>query len=163
MPKTISVVYKVFICFSLFACNDKVPQSQEISGVSEERSDTATLVRLAIRTAIYHGNLPGIEAVIKNDSVFVTSDSSYFQFIPRVLDTLNFKIVSQSEICSLLSKDSSRNYLYIRALERIDSSYYISIQNLNCKPYGGGGAIGIYLSKINDSIVVKSHTSSSIN
>ena len=165
MSVTKGITYHIFVCCLLIACNNKTPQSEKINTISVQRSDTATLLQLAIKTAFYHGNLPGVESLTENDSILVTSDPSYFKFIPQMLDTLNFKIVNQNDVCSLLNKDLSKqsDYLYIRTIERTDSNYYISIQNLNCKPYGGGGAIGIYFSKTTDSFIVKNHTSSSIN
>lgn len=165
MLLTKSAIYQVFLCCLLIACNNEGPQFQQGNDTTVQGNDTATLFKLAIKTAFYHGNLPGAESLANNDSILITSDSSYFKFIPSRFDTLNFKIVNRNDVRSLLNRDFSRqsNYLYIRTIEKTDSNYYISIENLNCKPYGGGGAIGIYVVKVNDSLIVKKHTSSSIN
>jgi hypothetical protein len=152
----IKILLNFFIFSALLCCNNKSFQRKE-------QNDTTMLFHIALKTAFYHGILPGIESLRKTDSIVITGDSSYLKLIPNTVDTFNFKIVDQKNVCSFLNDSTKNNYLFIQGLEKLDSTYYLNIQNLSCKKFAGGGSIGLYLLKVGDSFIVKNHTSSSIN
>ena len=145
----------------------KSPNAKSI----QPKSDTTKVLELAIRTAFYHQNLPGMDPLFYpyhfKDSILFSTDSLSLTTLPISLDSINFKILTSKQICTMIKADSSiselPNYLYLRAFEKSDTGYYVSVQSLSCLPYGGGGSIGIYISKDKDSFVVKYKTSSSIN
>jgi hypothetical protein len=134
-------------------------------------NDTIKVLELAIRTAFYHENLPDIDPLKQQyhfkDSILFTSDSLPLSALPQSIDTINFKILLHNQICSIIKADSILsqlpNYLYIRTFKKTDTGYYISIQSLSCLPFGGGGTIGIYITKEKDAFIVKNKMSSSIN
>lgn len=135
------------------------------------KNDTTEVLNLALRTAFYHENLPGISPLKRNylfkDSILFTSDSIPLSALPSNIDTLNFKILDHNQICLSIRSDSGKqersNYLFIRAFEKRNEEYYVSIQSLSCFPYGGGGSIGIHIIKEKSSFFVKDKMSSSIN
>ena len=154
----------LYFLIGLLSCNS--PKAKVIL----VDSDTAKVLKLAIRTAFYHDNLPDISALKRkyrfNDSILFTTESLPLSILPGSVDTLRFKIFSRNQIFSLIKNDSIENlphYLYLRSFEKNDTAYYVSLQNLSCLPFGGGGAIGIYIAKENESFVVKRKMSSSIN
>jgi hypothetical protein len=156
-------LYIMLIC--LLSCNSPKPE------VIQSKNDTAKVLELAIRTAFYHEQLPEISPLKKefhfNDSILFTTGSLPLTALPSSIDSINFKILSRNQICSIIKADSNisepPNYLYINTFEKSDTGYYVSIQSLSCLPYGGGGSIGIYISKDKDSFFVKKRMSSSIN
>jgi hypothetical protein len=101
------------------------------------------------------------------DSILLTSDSLPLFFLPKSVDSIKFKILSKKRICSLfaIENDLSKvpNYLYINTFEKNDTGYYVSLESLICFPFSGGGKIGIYITKVKDSFIVKEQMSSSIN
>jgi hypothetical protein len=137
----------------------------------QQKSDTAKVLELAIRTAFYHQNLPDLASLKKpyhfKDSILFTSDSLALSNLPQTIDSIKFKILPKNQIFSLIQTESDLNklpnYLYVGAFERNDTGFYVNLKSLGCLPFSGGGSIGIYIKKENDSIVVKSISSSSIN
>ena len=153
------------LVFILVSCKNSIAK------VVENQSDTSKVIELAIRTAFYHQNLPGISSLKKNyhfkDSILFTSDSLSLFFLPQSVDSINFKILPKRQICSLFTTEGDLNkvpnYLYIDTFEKSDTGYYVSLESLNCFPFSGGGKIGIYITKEKDSFIVKNKMSSSIN
>ena len=154
-----------FILFVLVSCKDSNEKA------IQPKSDTTIVIELALRTAFYHQNLPEMDPLFYpsqfKDSMLFTSDSLALVNLPSKIDSVFFKILTQSQICSIIRADSNMtkvpNYLYIRVFEKSDTGYYINIQSRSCLPFGGGGVIGIYIAKEKDSFIVKSKMSSSIN
>ena len=154
-----------FIFYTLASC------SESRNKINYPTSDTAKVLELAIRTAFYHHSLPEDNALAIpyhfHDSILFTSKSLPLNFLPNNIDSLNFKILPESEICSIISADSNishlPNYLIVAGFEKTDTGYIIQVGSFSCKKYGGGGIIGIYIAKRNDSFFVKYKGSSSIN
>ena len=159
-------IYIVFLMVVIFSC-----RSLDTQPTTKIKSDTAAVLELAIRTAFYHENLPSIDPLKKRyhfgDSILFSSGTLPLSILPKTIDSLNFKILSQKEIFLLVVTESNLskipNYLNIGAFEKSDSGYYVSVQSLNCLNFGGGGKIGIYITKQNDSFIVKRKMSSNIN
>ena len=153
------------LLYTLISCNE----SNTVS--ISPKDDTTRVIELALRTAFYHHNLPSIDPLSYpyhfKDSILFTSDNLPLHFLPQTLDSLNFKILSLDKICPMILADSKMektpNYLIVRNLEKSDTGYYVHLGSLSCRPYGGGGSIGIYIEKKKDSFIVKSKMSSSIN
>lgn len=147
--------------------------SCEISNakIKQTKNDTTKVLELALLTAFYHENLPGITALKYpyrfKDSILFTSDSLSLITLPLNIDTLKFKILTKTEILSMLYADSNMdklpNYLSVERFERSDTGYYVNILSLSSIHFGGGGSIGLYIAKVKDSFIVKSKMSSSIN
>lgn len=101
------------------------------------------------------------------DSILFTSDTLSLSVLPQNIDSINFKIISHSQICFLIRADSNMervpNFLTISSFEKSDTGYYVQIASKSCLPFGGGGIMGIYISKEKDSFIVKSKMTSSIN
>lgn len=139
------------------------------------QNDTVQVLELAIRTAFYHESLPEIDAVKKiyyfGDSILLTSDILPLSVLPKTVDSLKFKILGRKQICLFMQTESDLskipNFINIVAFEKTDSSYYVSIENLNCLGLGGlftgGGVIGMYIVKQKDSFRLIKKMSSSLN
>ena len=156
-----------FVITSIFSYQnvDKAP-------VAKIKSDTALVLDLAIRTAFHHENLPGIAALKKHyhfgDTILFSSDTVPLSILPKRVDSLKFKVLSRKEMVLLMQTESDLrripNFLNIEAFEKNDTGYYVSLESLNClASFDGGGKIGIYIAKKNDSFVVIKKMSSSIN
>jgi hypothetical protein len=134
------------------------------------KSDTTKVLELAVRTA-FQGFLPDVSAVkgkyYFKDSILFTSTSLTIDSLPKVVDTLKFKILSKEHLCTLIKNDSlsdnQPNYLSIQAFQKSDTGYYVQIASLSCLLYGGGGALGLYIAKQNDTFYIKDRIGTSIN
>ena len=139
--------------------------------VIQSKGDTTKVLELAIKTAFYNQNLPGMGPLFYSyhfkDSILFTTDSFSLTILPLSLDSFNFKVLPRKQICTMIKADSNisklPNYLYLGAFEKSDTGYYVSVQSRSCLPFGGGGSIGLYISKEKDTFIVKYKTSSSIN
>lgn len=152
------------LCVYLSACSEQnIP-------ISQSKSDTTQVIELAIRSAFY-GYLPDASAIkgkyYSNNSMLFTSKSLQLSSLPMQVDTLKFKILSEDEVCRIMKPGSLSethiNYLCLRSFEKSDTGYYVQLQSLNCFPYGGGGSLGLYISKVGDSFIIKSKMAVSIN
>ena len=161
-------VCKVFpfaLLISFIGCKKPNPK------VIQPKTDTARVIELALRTAFYHYNLPETYSLTLkyyfHDSILFTTRSLPLKYLPSNIDTLNFKILTREKIFSLIKSDTNvsnlPNYLCIGAFEKSDTGYFVNIQSLSCRPYGGGGTIRIYIVKNKDSFIVKNKMSTSIN
>lgn len=156
--------YSFNIVVLILSCNNKT------SVPAQPINDTTRAIKLAIRTAFYHENLPGISPLKKRygfeDSILTISHLP-LHYLPASVDTLNFKVISANALFRLFEKESDLrkipNYLSIERFEKNDSGYYINIKSVGYLPYSGGGSIGVYISELNDSLFVDHTTSSSIN
>jgi len=156
-------LYLIF--FTLISCHESKQK------LYYPKSDTAKVLELAIRTALYHHNLPGSDPLKYpyhfHDSILFTSEVLPLSLLPTNLDSLNFKVLSESEICSMIYADSNLphlpNYLMVSGFDKNDTGYVVHIGSFSCQPMGGGGAIGIYILKANDSFFVTHKGASSIN
>jgi hypothetical protein len=136
-----------------------------------EENDTTSVMKLALKTAFEGKKLPGIDPLRKvyyhGDSILFTSDILPLKLLPNTIDTLKFKVVTLQQITESVKTESDLsklpNYLNVRAFEKNDSGYYVSLQSLSNLNFGGGGQIGIYLEKRSHSFIVKKSLSSSIN
>lgn len=136
----------------------------------QPKSDTTRVIELAIRTA-FRGYLPDHDALKKKyyfkDSILFCSSSLPVAFIPPVVDSLKFKILSEEEVCNIMMSDSlsqkQANYLCLRSFEKSDTGYYLQLSSLSCFPFGGGGSLGLYISKQNDSFLITKKQAVSIN
>ena len=143
--------------------------SHEIT--QQQKSDTARIIEIALAEGILDRYMPSaspLEILYKfGDSILLTSKTLPLTVLPSNLNGRKFKIMTQEEICSIIRGDSSLdkvpNYLVIDHLEKNDSGYYVQVKSLSCRPFGGGGALGLYFKKVKDSLIVVERSSSSIN
>ena len=134
-------------------------------------NDTTSVIRFAIAEAFRDARLPEIEQLRRRyyfkNQILLTSDSLPLELLPGYVDTINFKVLSKEEICKMISADSLEqdhpNYLCVNNLMKNDSGYYLNIGSLSCVPFGGGGIMGIDISKRNDSFVVIHKGFSNVN
>ncbi len=138
--------------------------------IPDRANDTANVLQLALRTALFQHKLPDISSLFEGDyskdSVFVVVDSFPHRLLPPTLNAINFKFGSYREVTAQLRDKGiagKRNYLYICCFSKKDSVYSVSIQSRSCVPFGGGGATLIDIVKRGDSMMVHHYSSSSIN
>src|SRR5688500_17240340 len=78
--------------------NEPKIDNAEIPGIGAI-SDTTKLIKLAIETAFYRENLPGLSDLRKKqfskDSILFTSESLPLTLLPMSIDSLKFKIISR--------------------------------------------------------------------
>jgi len=149
----------------LFACQSNV------SVVVTQENDTTILLKTVINEGISNRYMPSASPLTYKykfgDSILLTSNALPLDILPSSVGHQKFKILLQSEICALLKKDSNLtqvpNYLLLNRFEKSDTGYYVQLQSLSCRYYGGGGSLGLYLKKERDSFVVINRSSSSIN
>ena len=160
------IVYIFFLVLIVTSCKHSATNQ-----IGQIKSDTILVLDLALRTAFYHGNLPGITPLKKHyhygDSILFSSDTLPLSILPKTSDTIKFKILSRKEIILLTQTENDvtkiPNYLNIGAFEKSDTGYYVRVESLNSLNFGGGGIIGIYIRKEQDSLVVIKIMSSNIN
>lgn len=118
--------------------------------LSSSDNDTTIAVEYAVRTAL-QSNRPefdSIRAKIKaRDTIFLTTDSLPLADLPEKIDSTTLKIMGHRELCADTQSTQSREYLYIRAFEKNDTGYYVSVQSLNCKIASNGEALGVFIAK----------------
>ena len=159
----IVIVYIILV--ELTAC------STERTKTIQPKNDTAMVLKLALKTAFYHQNLPGYSPLVRpyhfKDSILFSSNILPLTVLPTNLATINFKVLPENVIRLMIQKDSNLanppNYLFVRSFEKSDTGYYVNIESLSCQQFGGGGSIGINITKEKDSFFVKDKMSSSIN
>jgi hypothetical protein len=106
----------------IFSC-----QSIDRAPVAKIKSDTSLVLDLAIRTAFYHENLPGIAALKKQyhfgDSILFCSDPLPLSILPKRVDSLRFKVLSRKEIVLLIQTESDLrnipNFLNVTDLKKV--------------------------------------------
>lgn len=128
--------------------------------------ETREVLNLALKTAFFQDNLPGLESLLRRDSIIFSAEPRYLSMLPNKYDSVNFKVVALNGVCKNLIENDSYNlsFLFLRSIRKSsDSIYYVSIQRRNCNPFGEGSSIGVYILKKGKSLEVKYSTSSSIN
>lgn len=118
---------------------------------SKSESDTTRAVEFAIRTAM-QSNRPEFDSVRAQfnagDTILFTTDSLPLTELPEKIDSTPLKVLGHFELCAADTMTNSSNYyLYIRAFEKNDSGYYVSIQSLNCRKASNGEALGVYVAR----------------
>ena len=149
----------------IVACQSNVPV------IVKQENDTSLLLKKVISEGISGRYMPSADPLFYKynfgDSILLTSDVLPLNILPSNTGEQKFKILERSYICALIKKDSTLtqvpNYLLLRRFEKNDTGYYVSLQSLSCRDYGGGGSLGLYLKKEKDSFVVIRRSSSSIN
>jgi hypothetical protein len=139
--------------------------------VSGVQNDTIKILKIALIKDISDEYMPSVSPLQTKykfgDSILLTSRALPLKFFPTSIGKNQFKLMSENEICQTILKDTTLeevpNYLNLTRFEKNDSGYYIQMQSLSCRPYGGGGSLGLYFKKIKDSFVVTGRSSSSIN
>lgn len=134
-------------------------------------NDTIGVLNFVLTTIFDVYPLPDLSSVQVpyrfKDSVLFTSDVLPLSILPRQYNGMPFKILPQKQICSMLVSDSLLpevpNFLGVKVFEKSDTGYYVHIQSRSCLPFGGGGTMGLYIGKRNDSFVIQDIRSSSIN
>ena len=159
------LIFTILIVCLIFSCSDNGER------VGQNINDTTEVIKFAIQTALSRHRLPEVGALkqgnLIDNSIFLSADSLPDRLIPSSIDTLKFKLVKRSQICSLIThmndSISSPNFLDISHFEKNDSCYNVYIQSLSCIPYGGGGSLGINIFKKGDSLKAHIFGSWSIN
>jgi hypothetical protein len=159
------IIVTYIILLELAACSTKSTYP------IHSKNDTTNVLELALKSAFYHQNLPGYSSLVRpyhfKDSILFSSNILPLSMLPANLDTIKFKVLPEKVIRLMIQKDSSTasppNYLFVRSFEKSDTGYYVVIESLSCQQFGGGGTIGIDITKEKDSFIVKDKMSASIN
>jgi hypothetical protein len=146
-------------------------QNRSVKIVQQQKSDTARIIEIALEEGTSIHRMPEASGLERNykfgDSILLTSKVLPLNMLPSNLHSQRFKILTEEEICTIIRRDSNLdevpNYLMITHLERSDTGYYVFVQSLSCRPFGGGGSLRLYFKKIGDSWIVVTRASSSIN
>jgi hypothetical protein len=154
-----------FLLNLLLACQSNAPV------IVKQDNDTSILLKKVIREGISGRYMPDADPLTYKykfgDSILLTSDALPLDILPSNIGSQKFKILPHSKICALIKKDSNLtqvpNYLLLNQFEKSDTGYYVQLQSLTCRDYGGGGSLGLYLKKEKDSFVLIRRSSSSIN
>jgi len=149
----------------LFACQSNVPVTVK------QENDTSKILKTVITDGVSDRYMPSTDPLTYKykfgDSVLLTSNVLPLDILPSSIAHQKFKILPQSEIYALIKKDSILthvpNYLLLNQFEKSDTGYYVQLQSLSCRDFGGGGSLGLYLKKEKDSFIVIKRSSSSIN
>ena len=157
--------YNFSLLVLLVSCQGRLANSKR------PMNDTTQIMEVCLQEATSAKYMPSASPLFKkykfNDSILLTSSALPLSILPDKADGHVFKIMSQPEICSIITADSILedvpNYLIISRLERNDSGYYTQLESLSCRPYGGGGSLGLYFKKVKDSLIVVNRSSESIN
>ena len=146
-------------------------QNRSVKTIEQQKSDTAKIIEIALNegTSVHH--MPSASPLEINyrfgDSILLTSKGLSLAILPSNLHSQQFKIMAEEEICTIIRRDSNLdevpNYLMLSHFEKSDTGYYILVQSLSCRPFHGGGSLGLYFKKIGDSLIVVTRSSSSIN
>jgi hypothetical protein len=139
--------------------------------IVKQENDTSILLKTVINEGISDRYMPSTDPLTYKykfgDSILLTSNVLALDILPSSIGQQKFKILSQSEIYALIKKDSTLtqvpNYLFLSRFEKSDTGYYVQLQSLSCRDFGGGGSLGLYLKKEKDSFVIIKRSSSSIN
>jgi len=148
----------------IFACQSNAPV------VINQENDTSSVLKTVIGEGISDRHMPSADPLTYQykfgDSILLTSIVLPLDMLPSDIGNQKFKILTQSEICTLIKKDSNLtkvpNYLLLNRFEKSDTGYYVELRSLNCRYYTGG-SLGLYLKKEKDSFVIINRSSSSIN
>jgi hypothetical protein len=156
--------YNCFLFVLLLSCQDKATSS------NRSLNDTARIIEIALQEGTSVKYMPSVSPLFTKyrfgDSILLTSSVLPLHVLSSEASDRVFKIMSQQEICSNINEDSSLavpNYLIISRLVKSDHGYYTQVQSLSCRPYGGGGSLGLYFRKVKDSLIVVDRKSWSIN
>jgi hypothetical protein len=149
----------------LLSCQNNASNSQR------HDNDTMAILKVTLKEGITSKFMPSASPLKRKwrfgDSILLTSQTLPLNLLPSSVDEQNFKILSQEQICLMIKEDTDisqlPNYLNVKKFEKSDTGYYIQVQSLSCLPFGGGGSLGLYFKKINDSLLIINRTSGSIN
>ena len=149
----------------LFGCQSNVPI------IIKQENDTSIILKTVIIDGISDRYMPSADPLTYKykfgDSILFTSNVLPLDILPSSIAHQKFKILPQFEIYALIKKDSTLtrapNYLLLTQFEKSDTGYYVQLQNLSCRDFGGGGSLGLYLKKKKDSFIVIKRSSLSIN
>ena len=149
----------------LLACQSNVPV------IVKQENDTSILLKKVISEGVSNQYMPSADPLFYKykfgDSILLTSNALPLNILPSNIGQQKFKILQRPDICALIKKDTNLievpNYLLLNRFEKSDTGYYVQLQSLSCRAYGGGGSLGLYLKKEKDSFVVIRRSSSSIN
>ncbi len=157
------VLYSVLLLF-VFACQNNA------QNLTLPISDTAKVLQIALQEGVSDRYMPSTSALKRrfkfSDSIFLTSEVVPLKLLPLSISEQQFKLVPIKEICSVIrgyGMEKEPNYLIVKRFDKNDSGYYVQLQNLSCRPYGGSGSLGIYFKKVKDSFVFVYRSSTSIN
>ena len=125
-------------------------------------NDTIKVIELCVQKSFYRHTMPDLGTLTKKnyfkDSILFTSECFPLKYLPKQVDSLNFRIMPKQDICSLLISDSNwetqPHYLCIRYFEKKGSTFDVVIINNNCSQYSNGGGLGITIIKEHDSLKI---------
>lgn len=157
--------FGILICLTLFACENKD------KNFSTPANDTVNILQTALSKAISGRYMPDASALrIKykfGDSILLASEILPLNILPSKAGDRLFKIMPWEKICQIVKQDSAieevPNYLFVAAFQKNDSGYFVRLESLSCRKYGGGGILALYFRKLKDSFIVTDSGSASIN
>lgn len=130
-------LYTAVILFLLTSCTNPTNQ------ILKTENDTTKVLRVAIRTAFYQDNLPGILSINQettlDDTVLFRMDKLVKTYMPNKIDSIYFKFLDKDSICQMVKTWDFQNqeplgYLEISKFERSDSVYDIFLNSIFLTP-----------------------------
>ena len=133
-------------------------------------NDTAQILQMAVAEGISSRYMPdasSLYSIPSNDTVYLTSNVLPLRLLPLKSGSTHFRVLQKDDVCSLIGQDDvlerPRSFLEIRAVEKSDTGYYVSLRAIGCIRYSGGGGLGLYFKKRNNSFIIVDRSSVSIN
>ena len=118
---------------------------------SNNQSDTTKAVEVAVRTALQSSreDFDSVRAQFQaRDTIYMTTDSLPLTELPEKIDSTPLRVLDHTALCANDTlPESSRDYIYIRAFQKNDTGYYVSVQSLNCQRATNGEALGVFIAK----------------
>lgn len=140
------------------------------NAVAAVLNDTAQILQMAVAEGISDRYMPDASSLYStpsDDTVFLTSSVLPLRLLPLRSGSTHFRVLQKDDICFQIGQvdfvERSRSFLEIRAIEKRDTGYYISLSAIGCSRYSGGGGLGLYFIKRNNSFVIVRRSAVSIN
>jgi hypothetical protein len=133
-------------------------------------SDTAQILQIAVAEGIslrYMPHASSLYSTTSSDTVFITSNVLPLRLLPTESGSTHFLVLQKADICSQIGQrdisELPRYFLEVRAFEKSDTGYYVSLRAIGCSMYSSGGSLGLYFQKSSNSYIVVDRSSGSIN
>jgi hypothetical protein len=145
----------IIVLLFLTACADK---SRKQSLASR---DTTQAIKLALKTVLEE-SFPEMDGIKRksnfNDTIFLTTNLVPLSSLPTSIDSFRFKILPDTEICSVIKSDTMTaelpNYLRLQTFEKTDSDYFVQIESVDCIPSPSrNGSVSLHLLRTKDKFV----------
>lgn len=141
----------------LTACADKSRKQ------TSSAADTTQVIELALKTVLVE-SFPEMDGVKRknsfHDSIFLTTNLFPLSKLPSSIDSLRFKVLSDSTICSVIKSDTVSeelpNFLRLQSFEKTDTGYIVQFESVDCIPRPSrDAAVSLYIMKTKDKYFFK--------